>query len=43
MRAALVFCVLLVPAVASLAAQAGVKNVREGVFTSDQALCGKSG
>jgi mono/diheme cytochrome c family protein len=31
------------PAVASLTAQAGVKNVRDGVFTSDQALRGKSG
>lgn len=34
---------MLVPAVASLTAQAGVKNVRDGVFTSDQALRGKSG
>ena len=41
--ATLVFCLLLVSGIASLTAQAGVKNVRDGVFTSDQALRGKSG
>ena len=41
--AALVLSLLLVPASALLTAQAGVKNVRDGVFTSDQALRGKSG